>query len=144
MITLQHTHTPSKEGRERGRSVSKTGGKWQATSSKRCNSCRCLPTTMGGGVRGIPNVAACLIFRIILVIIKMKIRNGQKTRSKLAEAAANGEAKRQKATDEGESSTTSNRGGWWSVLGDSGTDSETVHTWLDQLELGICLLAASN
>lgn len=117
MITLQHTHTPSKEGRERGRSVSKTGGKWQATSSKRCNSCRCLPTTMEGGVRGIPNVAACLIFRIILVIIKMKIRNGQKTRSKLAEAAASGEAKRQKATDEGESSTTSNRGGWWSVGG---------------------------
>lgn len=31
----------------------------------------------------------------------MKIRNGQKTRSKLAEAAANSKAKRQKATDEG-------------------------------------------
>lgn len=103
--TPTHTQTHTKEGGERGRSVSKTGGKWQATSGIKSNSCRCLlvwPCLLLEEVSGgIPKVAACLIFRIILVIIKMKIRNGQKTRSKLAEAAANSKAKRQKATDEG-------------------------------------------
>lgn len=97
LIGVKYDNTSAHTRRGRGKLVE---DRWQVASEQATERvtaavvCSLGPAHYYWG-RLLPKVAACLIFRIILVIIKIKIRNGQKTRSKLAEAAANSKAKRQ-------------------------------------------------